>query len=241
MVGRGFQHRYIDISHSHPSLHRRFCISFCGIDQNHDTLVSRRSVPITVAGRHSYRNRSEAVNLIKTPETSLSAGRVTAIHALHDKVSLWWRNLPTILKLEPESLTAVPGAALPLLLLTNLVYHQTLCVLHASIVPLFCWTAGDDAWSLTRQSSAQVAYEHACAVSALIRAALASTAKISAMPTFIAYAAYGGCAILMPFMWCSNLALRHQAQANVRTNIRMIHGMAEYWKFAALLVNALLL
>lgn len=135
----------------------------------------------------------------------------------------------------------MPGGALPLLLLTNLVYHQTLCVLHASIVPLFCWTAGDDAWSLTRQTSAQVAYEHACTVSALIRAALASTAKISAMPTFVAYAAYGGCAILMPFMWCSNLGLRYQAQANVRTNIRMIHGMAEYWKFAALLVSALLL
>ncbi|KAK5062508.1 hypothetical protein LTR84_004581 [Exophiala bonariae] len=178
---------------------------------------------------------SQAVNLIKTPETSLSAGRVTAILTLDDKVALWWRNLPSTLKLEADSLATVPGAPLPLLLLTNLIYHQTLCVLHASIVPLFCWTAGDDAWSLTRQSSAQVAYEHACTVSALIRAALASSTKISAMPTFVAYAAYGGCAILMPFMWSTNLSLRYQAQANVRTNVRMIHGMAEYWKFAKLL------
>lgn len=203
--------------------------------------MSRRSVPTAIVDPHSYRNRSQAVNLIKTPETSLSAGRVTAILTLDDKVSLWWRNLPTILKLEAESLSSVPDAVLPLVLLTNLLYHQTLCVLHASIVPLFCWTAGDDTWSLTRQSSAQVAYEHACTVSALIRAALASTVKISAMPTFVAYAAYGGCAILMPFMWCSNLGLRYQGQADVRTNIRMIHGMAEYWKFAELLVSIALM
>lgn len=164
---------------------------------------------------------------------------MTAIYALDDKVSFWWRKLPTSLKLKPESLTTVSDVDLPRILLTNLVYHQTLCVLHASIVPLFCWTAGDDGWSTARQSSAQIAYEHACTVSALVRAALASHAKLSAMPTFIAYAAYGGCAILIPFMWCSNLAVRYQAQAGVRSNIRMIHGMADYWKFAALLVMIL--
>lgn len=140
---------------------------------------------------------------------------MAAIHTLHDKVSLWWRNLPTILKVEPQSLVAVPGTTFRLVLLTNLVYHQTLCVLHASIVPLFCWTAGDDAWSSTIQSSAQIAYEHASTVSALIRAALASGAKISTMSTFVAYAAYGGCAILIPFMWCSNLGIRYHAEANV--------------------------
>ncbi|KAK4498842.1 hypothetical protein PRZ48_009352 [Zasmidium cellare] len=55
------------------------------------------------------------------------------------------------------------------------------------------------------------------------------------MPTFVAYAAYGGCAILIPFMWCSNPMVRRRAQAYVQANMRMINAMAEYFKFAALL------
>jgi F0F1-type ATP synthase assembly protein I len=177
------------------------------------------------------------VKLIRNPESNLTAATVTSIYALDEKVSLWWRRLPTSLKLNVDSFANVPAPELPLRLLMNLVYHQTLCVLHASIVPLFCWTAGDDGWLSTRKLSAQIAYEHACTVSTLIEAALSSNAKLSAMPTFVAYAAYGGCAILIPFTWCSNLAIRDQAQASVRTNIRMVHAMAEYWKFAALLVT----
>jgi hypothetical protein len=143
------------------------------------------------------------------------------------------------MKLDPKS---VPVASrIPLLLLINLVYHQTLCVLHASIVPLFCWTEGDEGWMSTRHMSAQVAYEHACSVSALVDATLSWDIKLSAMPTFVAYAAYGGCAILIPFLWCSEPSVRRQAQANVGSNIRMIQGMAEYWKFAALLVRVLFL
>jgi hypothetical protein len=141
------------------------------------------------------------------------------------------------MKLDAESVSNVPTLELPLLLLTNLVYHQTLCILHASIIPLFSWTKGDEGWSSTRQTSAQMAYEHACSVSSLIGATLHSHVKISAMPTFVAYAAYGGCAILIPFMWCSDHTIRRHAQANVQTNIRMIRGMADYWKFAVLLVS----
>jgi hypothetical protein len=158
---------------------------------------------------------------------------------MDEKISAWWRNLHISMKLDAESLLNAPALELPLLLLTNLVYHQTLCILHASIIPLFCWTKGDDGWSSTRQTSAQLAYEHACSVSSLIGATLNSQVKVSAMPTFVAYAAYGGCAILIPFMWCSDLAIRRQAQANVQTNIRMIQGMADYWKFAVLLVGIL--
>ncbi|OBT75851.1 hypothetical protein VF21_04434 [Pseudogymnoascus sp. 05NY08] len=56
-----------------------------------------------------------------------------------------------------------------------------------------------------------------------------------AIPSFIAYAAYCGCAIQIPFLWCSEPSVREKAHANVRTNIRMIHLSAKYWKFSALL------
>lgn len=183
--------------------------------------------------------RSRAVQLIQSPQTSLTSERVAEIHALDEKVSLWWRNLSSNFKLTPDYLKTLPVNDLPRVLLTNLVYHQTLCVLHASIVPLFCWSPGDEGWSSARLFSAQVAYEHACSVSALIDATISSYPRLSAMPTFVAYAAYGGCAILIPFMWCSNPLVRRQAQKDVETNIRMIHLMAEYWKFASLLVKHL--
>jgi hypothetical protein len=55
------------------------------------------------------------------------------------------------------------------------------------------------------------------------------------MPSFIAYAAYCGCAIQIPFLWCSNQEVRRHAIANVGANIKMIETMATYWKIAALL------
>ncbi|KAK5283854.1 hypothetical protein LTR07_008212 [Exophiala xenobiotica] len=55
------------------------------------------------------------------------------------------------------------------------------------------------------------------------------------MPSFIAYGAYCGCAIQIPFMWSSSRSVRERANANVKANMKMINMMARYWKFAALL------
>lgn len=175
------------------------------------------------------------VSLIKSPECSIS-GRITAIHALDEKVSNWWSTLRSDFKLTSSSITAVPQDTLPKILLINIVYHQALCALHASIVPLFCWGVGDESWSSARQLSAQVAYEHSCAASALVDAVLSKFTRLSAIPGFVAYAAYCACAILIPFMWCSNPIVKDQAHENVKANVKMIHMMANYWKFAALLV-----
>jgi hypothetical protein len=71
----------------------------------------------------------------------------------------------------------------------------------------------------------------------LIKAVLSTYIRTSAIPTFVAYAAYSGCAVQIPFMWCSNAAVRERINANVRANIKMIQNVAAYWKFAALLVT----
>lgn len=176
------------------------------------------------------------VSLIKTSESSLS-GRITGIHALDEKLSDWWRKLRPDFKLTSSNVAAVPLDALPKILLINIVYHQSLCALHASIVPLFSWGAGDASWSSARQMSAQVAYEHACAASELIKAVLSIFARLSAIPSFVAYAAYCGCAIQIPFMWCTNQMVKERAHANVRANVRVILTVATYWRFAALLVS----
>lgn len=84
--------------------------------------------------------------------------------------------------------------------------------------------------------SAQVAFEHAGTVSKLIQVVLSSYERLSAMPSFIAYAAYCGCAIQIPFMWCLNESVRDTVRRNVQANVKMIHTMADSWKFAGILV-----
>lgn len=180
-------------------------------------------------------HRSSVVSLIKS-DSSFNA-KLTDIHALDEKISDWWQKVQPALKLNSSNIAAVPHDALPKILLANLVYHQSMCALHASIVPLFCWGPGDESWTTARQLSAQLAFDHACRVSELIDGILSTYPRLSAMPSFVAYAAYCGCAIQIPFMWCLNPKIRERANANVKANVRMIHTMADYWKFAALLVN----
>jgi hypothetical protein len=181
-------------------------------------------------------SRSSVVSFIKSPDSSLNL-RIPGIHELDENISHWWRNLRPDFKLSPSNIATVPRDKLPKILLINIAYHQSLCALHASIVPLFSWSASDDSWSSARQLSAQVAFEQAKLVSALIGAILSTFDSLSAIPGFIAYAAYCACAIQIPFLWCSNLVVKDLAHANIKTNVRLIRSMATYWKFAALLVK----
>ncbi|KPM45635.1 hypothetical protein AK830_g918 [Neonectria ditissima] len=175
----------------------------------------------------------KVVSLVKSRESGFST-RLTSIYALEESVSNWWETVHSDFKLTPSDISALPLDALPKIFLVNLVFHQSLCVLHASIVPLFSWGSGGHS-STARQLSAQVAFEHACTVSELMKTVLSTYPRLSAMPSFVAYVAYSGCAIQMPFMWCLNSEVKERAHANVRANVKMIHTMASYWKFAELL------
>ncbi|KIW68212.1 hypothetical protein, variant [Phialophora macrospora] len=177
---------------------------------------------------------SEVNTLIKSPESS-TGERLSAIYILGDRVSNWWTTLPESLQLTPAKIPVVAHGILPKLLLIHIVYHQCLCALHASIVPLFCWSPADHTWISARKASAQLAYEHACAASELIDAVLSSSHKLSAIPSFVAYAAYSGCAIQIPWIWSSQPTLRQRAQDNVRANVKLIQVLGKYWRFTALL------
>ncbi|KAJ9604684.1 hypothetical protein H2200_010798 [Cladophialophora chaetospira] len=177
---------------------------------------------------------SEVNALVKSPETSISE-RLNGIYALDDRISDWWSGLPTPHRMTPESVSSAPRHAFPNLLLVNIVYRQCLCALHASIVPLFCWGSAEASWISARQTSAQIAYDHAGAASKLMEAVLSSLQKLSAIPSFVAYAAYSGCAIQIPFTFSSTEAVRQRAQTNVKANFRLIQALSRYWKFTAIL------
>lgn len=175
-----------------------------------------------------------AVNgLIKKPITKIDS-RISAIHALDQRISEWWGSLPACLHLMPSDIPDVALDVLPKLLLLHVIYHQSLTALHASIVPLFSWSPGDDSWLSARQISAQVAFDHACTASDLFRAVLTHFSMLSAIPSFVAYAAYCGCAIQIPYMWCSQQTVMEKAHKNVKVNIKIITTLSEYWKLNSL-------
>jgi hypothetical protein len=145
--------------------------------------------------------------------------------------------LSSSLHIDPTTLEEVPRQALPKLLLIDTVYNQCLMALHASVVPLFSWSAAETHSLSATQVSAQVAFDHACAASTLFEAMLNTVQDCGTLPSFIGYAAYCGCAILIPFLWCTNQDVRDRAKAMVRTNAAVIHAMAKYWAFTSLSVS----
>ena len=177
--------------------------------------------------------------LVKSPETSISE-RLHAIHGLEERISSWWSQVPDPLQLTRSSIASVPQDKLPNILLLNIAYHQSICALHASIVPLFSWSSEQATWPSARQISAQKAYEHACVVSSLFDATLATFDRVSAIPSFVGYAAYCGCAIQIPFMWAAEPGVRQRACDGVKANLRIIHILSKYWKFTSILVRILL-
>ena len=173
---------------------------------------------------------------MKSPRRAISE-ILQDIYSLDDQISSWWKGLRSSFELRPAIIAETPPSIFPNLLLIHIVYHQCLCALHASIVPLFCLDNATENWTSARQISAQVAYEHACKASALISATISSSHKVSSIPSFVAYAAYCGCAIQIPFIFSSDQAIGTLARNNVTTNFKIIEALARYWRFAAILVK----
>ncbi|KAM0353145.1 hypothetical protein ACHAP4_008382 [Fusarium culmorum] len=184
-----------------------------------------------IRGLHLW---SHVAPIVRCKETALGS-RIQQIFAIEDKILTWWANVPLRFKVDASIISNVYPESLPKILLVNFVYHQSLCALHSSIVPLFCWSKGDTSQSSARQLSAQIAFEHAGAISVLTSRILSTSCSLSAMPIFVAYAAYSSCAIQIPFLCCSEPTVRARARSNVELNMGVIEGMSSYWKLASLL------
>lgn len=179
-------------------------------------------------------DRYSVVMLLRSSETPLAA-RISAILSLDERLQQWWRRVDSGLKLSPDGLASVPRGEMIRVLHINTLYHQSLSALHASIVPLFSCSPGDG-WLTMRRVSAQVAFEHADKMSALITALLEMTPSTSIVPMFMGYAAYCGCAIQIPFMWSSNPTVKARAVSNVNANSKLLQLMTVDWTFASVLV-----
>ena len=135
---------------------------------------------------------SKVVPLVRSPPSN-SAERLSAIYSLDEDLRKWWKRLPGSLKIDTSCALTVEKDLVPKVLLLDIFFHQSLCVLHSSLVPIFSWSKEDDVLPTAVQTSAQVAYDHACEVSKLIECILNGYERLGAMPSFVAYAAYCGC------------------------------------------------
>lgn len=177
-----------------------------------------------------------SVCLLVGQQLSDTSSRVRAIQELDSKILEWRSAMPQSLELSAATISLVPPHTLPLLLLIHIVYHQCLCSLHASIIPLFSLGLSEEGFSYARQISAQIAFEHANSVSSLIEAMLEHSLDLSRVPSFVGYSAYCSCVIQAPFISCTKAGIRERALINVLANLRVIQQLGKFWKFIYLLV-----
>lgn len=180
---------------------------------------------------------SSVVLLIKQTGLSL-ASRLVEMQTLDGRIHEAWSKLDTSFHLDCARMAAVPSHELPKLLLLHVIYHQCLCSLHSSIVPLFSWSPCEGVFAYAQQLSAQTAFEHANSVSELLHAALELDWDCRRMPSFIGYAAYSACAIQTPFLWCSQPNVKQRAVYNILANLKTLQILGNQWAFLGVLVRS---
>lgn len=162
---------------------------------------------------------------------------LVALQELDLAVSKWHQGLPASLKMLDEiprqGLTAAPTVYL-----LHFFHHQCMCSLHASVVPLFCWGGftNNVCNPLAQQLSAQTAFEHSRSISSLAVSILAGAFPVSQGNSFLGYVCYCAYAVLIPFLRCTNAAVKAQAHRDVLANLTLIQKLGTYWKFTKLLV-----
>ena len=166
---------------------------------------------------------------------------LVAVQELDLAVDKWHKGLPAAYK-APDNAIAEGPAASPAVYLLHFFHHQCMCSLHASIVPLYCWGGlpnDDQRNPLAQQLSAQTALEHARSISKLASSVLAGVYPIGRSNSFVGYACYCACAVIILFLRCANTAVRAQAHRDVLSNLAVMQALGQYWKFTKLLVKTL--
>jgi hypothetical protein len=177
--------------------------------------------------------RSEVHQLVK--QTNITwAHRLASIQSIDGRIRDWRARLHPSLTI---NLADAPSDTLPNLLLLHIVHHLSLCVLHSSVVPLFSWSTNDGAPQYAQQLSAQVAFDNANAIASHFEAAQNAGCSPSRMAGLAGYAAYCACAVQIPFLWSTMLDMKQRMRKNLSTNLGVLRGIGEHWKFIELLVS----
>lgn len=165
---------------------------------------------------------------------------ISAIETLDARLRKWRAQLPPEFQLRSDKTVSCPEAIRPQILLLHATYHQCMCALHCSIVPLFslCKTEGLEWYIHSQRVSAQVAHDHACEITSLVRGILSQhPSDPYKCPGFVGFALYCSSAIQLPFMWSSSGEGRRSAQRNIRDNLSAMAMIGQNWRYVATLVR----
>lgn len=184
-------------------------------------------------------HRSKICELVQSKPRNMHS-YLLAVQELDLAVSKWYQGLAAPFKAPNETAASeARSTATAAVYMLQFFYHQCLCSLHASIVPLYCWGGLSNDQSsnpLAQQLSAQTALEHARSISNLASLVLAGAYPVSQSNSFVGYACYCACAVVMPFLRCANAAVQAQAHRDVLANLGMMQALGQYWRFTKLLV-----
>lgn len=159
--------------------------------------------------------------------------KLPLIQKLSSELKEWKKGLPKCVDCSYASSGETVKQAQALTV--HLIYHQTMCTLHSSIIPLFSFQPQEDGYGLFKSVSAQTALYHARQISTMF---IQSSNWIGSFATgFMGYAAYCSTAVQIPFLWCQKESVRENARTNIIANLDALKAIGRHWKLIALLVG----
>ncbi|OAQ71000.1 transcription factor [Pochonia chlamydosporia 170] len=164
--------------------------------------------------------------------TELEFGeRLATIQAMDTELRKWRNSLPEVFTFTETKARNCDPSALSQVLLINVLFHQSLCVLHASIIPLFTFCRVSPGHGDAQTRSAQTAFDHAKHISSLLQKCATSHNKDQS--GFIGYSAYCSSAIQLPFLWCQATDVAARVTTNIKTNSLVMSRVGKRWKLVA--------
>jgi hypothetical protein len=125
-------------------------------------------------------------------------------------------------------------------LILHVIYHQSMCALHASVVPLISLGTARhfNPYAHAQRLSAQVAYENACHVSSLVSKAVSRCPEDAyKWSGFVGYALYCSCACQLPFLWSVESSISAFASKNIKANLETMAKIGQNWRYVLNLVS----
>lgn len=159
--------------------------------------------------------------------------RLRSLQTLDTKLRVWLKDLPEVFALSRACIGSwketyqISGL--------HIIYHQLMCALHSSIVPLFSLNPLKGECGFFQTTSAQTAFFHAQQVSSIF----IQTGSLIRCPTvgFLGYAAYCSSAVQMPFLWCQKSHIRRSVYFNIEANLEVLRAVGKHWKLVQPLVS----
>ncbi len=166
--------------------------------------------------------------------------RLSTLNLLDAKLRSWRSELPEGFVVLLTTSTRFDSRLRSSLLILHIIYHECICALHASFIPLFSLGPAQPflLYTYSQRLSSQIAFENACEISRLVQEALhAFPDDAFRWSGFVGYALYCSCAVQLPFLWSVSSATAEAARGNIKANLETMAKIGRNWQYVLNLVR----